>query len=112
MALVSCPECGTEVSSLAAACPKCAAPIASLTTAKATGSPVITTELTSKRLKVQQAIGAGMLILGMVLLIWDRPAVAGAGIGMGFIAALGAAMVVFGLGMFIVAKIRAWWHHG
>jgi hypothetical protein len=29
MPLVECPECGTEVSSLAAACPKCAFPIAS-----------------------------------------------------------------------------------
>ena len=28
MALVECPECSTEVSSLAAACPKCAYPIA------------------------------------------------------------------------------------
>ncbi|MBV9775056.1 MAG: hypothetical protein JO040_13975 [Gemmatimonadetes bacterium] len=30
MALISCPDCGTEVSSLAAACPRCARPIAAL----------------------------------------------------------------------------------
>jgi len=42
MALIKCKECGSDVSSIAAACPKCGAPVASTSTVAATAGRVWT----------------------------------------------------------------------
>jgi hypothetical protein len=102
MALIACPECAQQVSSLAAACPKCAAPIAQRDSARAVGQPVTTTEATSKQIKLHQAAGALLSIVGVVVAIADGPDNPGHGIG----------VAVVGLVWFVGARIRGWWHHG
>ena len=112
MALIDCPECGAQVSSLAVACPKCAAPIAAAGAAQSVGQQVTTTELTAKKFKKHAAIGAGMCVIGIILMITGRESISSAGAGMGLTAAIGAASLVFGAALFITSRIRAWWHHG
>ena len=101
MTLIACPECGTQVSSLAAACPKCAAPIADASTAKAVGRQVTTTELTSKDVKKQTLAGWALILLGLVMLFYEGNA-----------RAMGILVMIAGLAIYIGAKARGWWHHG
>lgn len=89
MALTTCSECGTQISDKAAACPKCGAPRAG----------VVTTQQTAKRFKGAQLLGAAVMSAGMVALV------AGA-------AGWGAGLMMAGLGIFLVARARAWWAHG
>ena len=41
MALINCPDCGTEVSDAAAACPKCSRPISARLPAQAAAAPMM-----------------------------------------------------------------------
>lgn len=61
MALISCPDCGTEVSDVAAACPKCARPI----------TPAATTVGSSPAAKKKKGVGAGFtLVVFIALAAW------------------------------------------
>lgn len=62
MSLITCHECGRQVSSEAAACPNCGAPprIANV------GTPLATVQLTSKRLKLYLVIAAILFWGGIV----------------------------------------------
>lgn len=104
MSLIKCPECGTEVSSLASACPKCAAPIAQATAAKAVGQSVTTTEATAKSLKKQMLYATALLCVGVVTII-------GADTGSSA-SVVGVLLCLAGLVWFIATRARAWWHHG
>ena len=104
MSLIKCSECGTDVSSLAAACPRCAAPIANQAAARAVGQSVTTTELTSKALKKQALLATMTACIGVVLLVAAEPA---SGTG-----AIGGLMAFGGLVWFIATRLRTWWHHG
>jgi L-lactate permease len=104
MALIKCPECQTEVSSLATACPKCAAPIAQIAAAKAVGQQVTTTERTSKRIKKHALLSALLLIFGFIMVI-------GAGESNGM-RTIGALIAAVGLVWFLTTRVRGWWHHG
>lgn len=112
MALISCPECGTQVSALAAACPKCAAPIAESSAAKVSGKPVVTTELTAKKFKRQALIALALIVVGVVMGLNGSSSVDSGGAGFSTIAAIGWLMVLAGLVIWLVARIRSWWHHG
>lgn len=59
MALVKCPECGTDVSSLAGTCPKCAAPISQLFAAEAAGQRTVA--------KAHVGVSILLTVLGLVL---------------------------------------------
>lgn len=104
MALIQCPECKSEVSSLASACPKCAAPITHAAAAKAVGQGVTTTEVTSKALKKRRLISLAM-IFGGLLLAMSGPSDPSAGTA-------GMALFVAGIVYFIVVSVQKWWHHG
>lgn len=103
MSLIACPECGQQVSSLAASCPRCAAPIAQKEAAQAVGQQVTTTEATSKKIKAQKAWAIAFVIAGVFV------AMAAPGEGTSTAAGL---MMVGGVIWYIVVAIRGWWHHG
>lgn len=97
MALISCAECGRQVSSNAATCPNCGNPIAAGTSIPA-GEPVITTQATAKKFKGHQIAGIGISFFGIFLLM------AGAREFAVFVIAVGVCW-------FFGARIAAWWHH-
>lgn len=104
MALIKCPECKKQVSSTAASCPQCGAPIAGSVGA---GTPLVTTQLTSKRLKTQIALSALMFCIGA---IW---AFVGANVDENASPSPVAIIIsIVGIIWFIVTRIRIWWHHG
>jgi hypothetical protein len=96
MALVECPDCGTSISDRALACVKCGAPVEAAP--HAPRSRVVTTQQTGKRYKGAQLIGAGMLIVGIVVGMANQPLFGGL---------LGA----LGLAVYLLARIGAWWNH-
>lgn len=94
MALIDCQECGTKVSDRAKACPKCANPL---------GSRVETIQQTSKKWKAVQLGGAIMAIGGTC------GSFAG---GKPESVAFYILCVFFGLVLFVIGRIGAWWFHG
>ena len=68
MALIECPECGVQVSSIAKNCPKCAYPIGGSSSTPAQNVNVQVIEQTSKRYKLQQLVSS-LLIIGSIIAI-------------------------------------------
>jgi uncharacterized membrane protein YvbJ len=99
MALIDCPECGKRVSSQAAACPDCGCPLTQ-------NHPVQTIEKTAKKYKATTALGAGLIILGLVISFatCSQATDSDTPIYGGFIALLG-------LIIHFVARVKTWWHH-
>ena len=62
MALIKCPECGTEVSSLAEKCPKCAYPLYSVSLGKGEMSP--------KQLKEFLNACVGLAFVGFIIVLF------------------------------------------
>jgi uncharacterized membrane protein YvbJ len=99
MALIRCDECGSQVSDKAKQCPKCACPI-----------QAVTIERTSKNLKKQGCIAGLVMILGIILI----------GIS-GFpfqtkafpeiFQSLGTLIILIGIIMAVVNRLKIWWHH-
>jgi hypothetical protein len=108
MALIQCPECAKSVSTSATACPNCGAPIAVANEAKAAGAVLVTTQATSKKFKAQQLLSALMIIVGFVWLMTLGSQTSPSG-AQGVIPVL---LLLSGLIWFLVARVRAWWHHG
>ena len=106
MALINCPDCNKEVSTSAVSCPNCGAPVAAARETEAAGTPLTTTQSTSKKFKGQQAIATLMFIVGatwiFVALGQEPPSDAG----------LALVITLVGVIWYIVIRIRAWWHHG
>jgi uncharacterized membrane protein YvbJ len=105
MALVTCRECGKQVSDAASACPQCGAPVVHRDEVK-TPTPVITTQQTSKRLKFYLLLALGLFVVGAVMSFsssntGSKEAVPIAGL-----------LMVAGIVLGIVTKVRSWWHHG
>lgn len=106
MKLINCTDCGHEVSPRATSCPKCGAPIAA--ESLAAGATLITTQGTSKRLKLQILISTvmfwvGVVWVGYVLLKQDETGMHHVFYGM--------VLVLVAFVWQIVVRIRAWWHH-
>jgi hypothetical protein len=113
MALIKCPECGNEVSSVAASCPKCAYPIASAPIKDKT----VLIEQTSKHIKRQKAIVAGMIFGGLGVNIIFVNCLASSQtstqyVFYGIASSLGLLVLIIGIISGIVIKINSWWHHG
>lgn len=100
--LIKCHECGHDVSTQAPACPHCGAPVSSEN--QATKSNLVTTQLTSKRLKIHTLISAILLLLGLIGFI-SRTAVGEAPSGFTTL------LMTTGLIWLVVTRIRVWWHH-
>ena len=103
MALIECYECKNQISSHAACCPSCGAPVELDSGA---GTPLATTQLTSKKFKVHEIYSAILTILGIILLIFF------AANGSFILLYLGVFITLIGLIWFICTKFRIWWHHG
>ncbi len=99
MAIIKCPECGTEVSDKAEKCPKCSFPISKQMVVE----KVQTIEQTSKGLKKQLIFAVLSVIIGIIAL-----GVSGGSSGGSF---FGGALIFIGIIWLIVAKIRIWWNH-
>lgn len=91
MGLVKCPDCGHDVSDIAAACPQCARPM------QGADSPV-TIEQTSKPYKVMQGAGVVGVVGGLILMAWTVP--------------LGALLAGVGALFYFSGALGAWWHNG
>lgn len=103
MALIKCPECGSEISDRAAACPRCGNPMTAAPAAPVSvvteEHDTITTQATAKPYKAMQLIGAGLIGLGLFL-----------GIAGGS-APLLLVFLVVGVILAIIGSVLAWWHH-
>jgi len=104
MALISCPDCGHKVSSLAPVCPHCGRPVATSSTHLGTEKAI---EFTAKRLKLWSALSVFMTFIGLVLML---PVI--------FSSAdsketpvFGIVVTAFGVVSYIITKVRIWWHH-
>lgn len=115
MALINCPECGTQVSDRAPACPNCAYPLRSGGSgAPASSSPsqmrderAQVIEQTSKKWKGHQLLGAALLVIGTVTCFGGAAEEGGGGTTV----TVGTIMATVGLLWFIVARFGAWWYH-
>lgn len=97
MSLVACSECSHQVSDKAASCPHCGAPIARPL------EQTVTTQATSKKFKLQEFAAVVIFIIGMVIAIvveTNGPRL------------FGAVLMAGSIGLYISARIRAWWHSG
>lgn len=100
MALIACTDCAREVSDKAPACPQCGAPIADRGVTRAIGTPLTTTQSTSKALKMQSLLATLTLITGFCVMFATPEA-----------NAIGGLLVLAGLIWLIVTRVRIWWHH-
>jgi len=103
MALIKCPDCGTEVSDKAEKCPKCHCPIAN--TGKEEKPQVV--ELTSKKLKLQMIWAILLIPFGLIVIFLGT-------LGKNFnsiILFIGFLMMIIGAIWAIIIKTKIWWHH-
>jgi predicted metal-binding protein len=98
VSLIACTECGYQVSDKAASCPQCGAPVSSRA-----AEPVVTTQLTAKKFKLQELLAVAAIIAGVVIVI-----VADGQAGR----LIGGALALAGFVLYISARIRAWWNSG
>ena len=77
MALITCPECSSEISDRAASCPKCGAPIASTTEAPKRGDYIPYTDqevavMLSKKSKTSHLLHLFLSVItfGVWVIIW------------------------------------------
>ena len=98
MALISCPECGHQVSDKAALCPSCGVSIAPDIGREEHEKKLTTTQLTSKSLKMQSALSGGLFIIGFLIGITSE-------------AALFYFIALFSFIWWLTTRIRIWWHH-
>ena len=94
MALVTCPDCGAEISDKAAACIKCGAPVAVAPT-----NGVVTTQQTGKTYKGLQFVGVVFLALGVgACASGSKDATV--------------PLTMIGALLYAIGRIGAWWKHG
>jgi hypothetical protein len=98
MPLIKCPDCLNEVSDRAPSCPKCGAPISSENIT--TQSNLVTTQETSKTLKLQSLIAGVAIAMGTLLTLYGADA-----------KPLGVILAAAGIVGYIVTRFRTWWHH-
>ena len=101
MALINCPECKNRVSSIATSCPQCGTPIAGSIGA---GTPLATTQLTAKRLKIQIVFSS---LAFWISIVWFFVSCS-SGDPTQFISII---LFLFSIIWFSITKIRIWWHH-
>lgn len=105
MALINCPDCNKEISDKAPTCPGCGAPIAKDQEAAGSGvAHLITTQETSKHLKIHSLVSGAMMIIGFTWVIVATQANAEP-------SAIPSFMIGIGMIWYIVNRFRIWWHH-
>jgi hypothetical protein len=105
MALTACPECKSEVSTMAATCPRCGAP-----QGRAAGGgvpsagPAATPDAASTRLKVHTAVATALVLGSSVgLMAQTRTTAAGPGIA----AALFGLLFVLAIFYYVEVRVRS-----
>jgi uncharacterized membrane protein YvbJ len=109
MSLISCPECGNQISTLAAACPKCGAPVKKQAGIPLDAPTVAATGLTSKALRKQQLWAALLIIAATVaaIAIAHGPnSYSDRFWGVFWLFALGLGVI-----WMVVIRVRVWWRH-
>lgn len=92
MALVTCRDCGRQISQNADSCPNC-------------GAPNITSRDKSKdQYIVNPRIGKGKIVLGAVLIFFGFIYVNGGA------HKLGSVCIILGLALTITGRFQHWWH--
>lgn len=104
MALINCPDCNTQVSENASHCLKCGSPITAAYEKRATGADIITTQTTAKRFKAYTIIAAILFWFGL----FGNFSVATGGTEPTLFYSY---MIMIGALLYIVTKIRIYWHH-
>lgn len=102
MALVTCSDCGKQISDAAPACPGCGRPAVRLATMPDRPAPsyspsVTTVEQTGKRWKAMK-LWSALLVFGGVLTMGVSPTA-------------GVLMFFAGVVLYVFARSGAWWHH-
>lgn len=101
MALIECPDCKKSVSDRAPACPQCGAPIATSAEQRSIGTPVVTIQGTSKRLKGQLLLAVALGVAGIFMFYGgDRDS-----------SGFGLILLLVGSIWGLIARLRIWWHH-
>ena len=95
--LITCPDCGKEISKHSLSCPNCGRPM-----------QATTIEKTAKKYKAAMLIGGLMLIFSMTTYIigWMR------GGGEEQVTIISPISLVAGIVIYVYARIMAWWKHG
>lgn len=104
MALIKCPECGTQVSEKAQQCPKCSYPISTIPAGKKV-EDVQTIQQTSKRFKKQIIVAVLLLIGGIIVIAIAADAKKYGLAGVGILA------TILGVVWYIIVRLRIWWNH-
>ncbi|PYJ07931.1 MAG: hypothetical protein DMF06_14335 [Verrucomicrobia bacterium] len=101
MALVQCGECGNKVSDKAVSCPQCGNPIAARSDIQETGAPLMTTQVTAKKFKLQKIKATLMTLGGLLCFAFQNP----------LIGIVGGFLFLGGLVWLFVTAMQVWWHH-
>lgn len=104
MAITQCAECGGKASSRADACPHCGAPVRGAVEASNAGANLTTTQSTSKRIKLLGLTGVVLTGVGFGLGYASSTVEPGSGGGWLLLG-------IFGLVLYLYARIKRWWHH-
>ena len=110
MPLISCPDCGHQVSDRAPSCPSCGAPISGAREDKVLGTPVETIQETSKHLKKNVAISTTIMVFGFILLV---PSICSTSESSSTspVLFIGLLITIVGLAWLLYTKAQIWWHH-
>ena len=108
MALINCPECGTQVSDKAEKCPNCAFPIQEKAFDQQEGIKVSQVQFTKKKHKRRFIWAAIIASIGVVMII-----IGGGNSGEGTSASLilGLLLLVIAIIYSIIVRAIRWWEH-
>lgn len=98
MALITCPECGREVSDRATSCPACAFPLGAASLP--VPAQVQTIEATGKTYKMLQLGGGVLLIVGLIAFVSAEDK------------SLAGIVLFASIVCYVWGRVGAWWHHG
>ena len=96
MALIKCPECGREISDVAAACPLCGFPIVKSVDAAEASAPVSQAVRKAELGEAEKRSGCGPSALGIMFLVFGLPALI-------FLFPAGALMIAAAIFCFVMA---------